>query len=108
MVRGFRALVLWFLSLWHDLSQKQLHSRSGIPDKRISYLLGLREIPQEDFEKLLAALRSNPAEVQIVTACIDGLEAVAADTRLTDEEMEEVERGVREGARLLRDALAGL
>src|SRR5215213_2071259 len=108
MARGFRALVLWFLSLWHDLSQKQLYSRSGIPDKRISYLLGLREIPQEDFEKLLAALRSNPAEVQIVTACIDGLEAVAADTRLTDEEMEEVERGVREGARLLRGALAGL
>jgi tetratricopeptide (TPR) repeat protein/transcriptional regulator with XRE-family HTH domain len=108
MVRGFRALMIWFLSLWHGVSQKQLASRSGIPDKRVSYLLGRLEIEDEEYEKLMAATYCKPADAQIVTGCIDGLKSVAANKVLTDEELEQVERGVREGARLLRDLLAGL
>ena len=108
MVRGFRALMIWFLSLWHGVSQKQLASRSGIPDKRVSYLLGRLEIEDGEYEKLMAATYCKPADAQIVTGCIDGLKSVAANKVLTDEELEQVERGVREGARLLRDLLAGL
>jgi tetratricopeptide (TPR) repeat protein/transcriptional regulator with XRE-family HTH domain len=105
MVRSFRALVIRFLAVWDDLSQKQLSIRTGMTRKRVSRLLSLEEIEDEDFEKLLTALQSQPAKVEVVTGCIDGLEAVKANTVLSQEEMEEVERGVREGARLLRDIL---
>ena len=79
MVRGFRALMIWFLSLWHGVSQKQLASRSGIPDKRVSYLLGRFEIEDGEYEKLMAATYCKPADTQIVTGCIDGLKSVAAN-----------------------------
>jgi tetratricopeptide (TPR) repeat protein len=105
MVRSFRALVIRFLAVWDDLSQKQISIRTGMTRKRVSRLLSLEEIEDEDFEKLLAAMQSQPAKVEVVTGCIDGLEAVKANTVLSQEEMEEVERGVREGARLMRGIL---
>ncbi|HKH43541.1 MAG TPA: hypothetical protein VKM72_02640, partial [Thermoanaerobaculia bacterium] len=106
MVRGFRALVARFLAVWEGLSQKELSVRTKMRRPRVSRLLGLAEIEDEDYKKLLAALDGRPAKVEVVTGCIDGLEAVRANTLLSDEEMEEVERGVREGARLLRAVLA--
>jgi tetratricopeptide (TPR) repeat protein/DNA-binding XRE family transcriptional regulator len=105
MERCFRALMIWFLSVWHDLSQRQLGLRSGISEKRLSNLLRRDEIPDEDYEKLLAATRSEPAEIQVVTGCIEGLQAVARNRDLSAGEQEEVECGVREAARLLRGTL---
>jgi len=105
MVRGFRALVARFLAVWEGLSQKELSVRTKMRRPRVSRLLGLAEIEDEDYKKLLAALDGRPAKVEVVTGCIDGLEAVRANTDLSDDEMEEVERGVREGARLLRAVL---
>ena len=108
MIRSFRALVIRLLAVWEALSQKQIDNRTRIGRKRISRILSLEEIEDEDFEKLLAAVDGRPAKVEVVTGCIDGLAAVKANTLLSDEEMEEVERGVREGARLLREALTGV
>jgi tetratricopeptide (TPR) repeat protein/DNA-binding XRE family transcriptional regulator len=105
MERCFRALMIWFLSVWHDLSQRQLGLRSGISEKRLSNLLRRDEIPDEDYERLLAATRSEPAEIQVVTGCIEGLQAVARNRDLSAGEQEEVECGVREAARLLRATL---
>ena len=45
-----------------------------------------------------------PAEVEILTGCIEDLEDLSWSEDLTDEEQAEVERGVREGKRLLRRA----
>ncbi len=105
MNRGFRALLIRFLSVWEGISQKQIGSRQRLTRQRVSRILSLDEIEDEDFEKLLAAVNSRPAKVEVVTGCIDGLEAVQANTLLSDEEQEEVERGVREGARLFREVL---
>lgn len=109
MARGIRALKIWFLSIWHRVSQKQLGLRAGFEDeKKVSYLLGRPDIKDEEYEKLLAATRSTPAEVEIVTACVDGLKSAVANQVLTEGELEQVERGIREGARDLRHLLTGL
>jgi tetratricopeptide (TPR) repeat protein len=105
MERCFRALMIWFLSVWRGLTQTQLGLRSGIQGKRVSRLLQRDEIPDEDYETLLAATRSEPAEIQVVTGCIEGLQAVARNRDLSAGEQEEVECGVREAARLLRGTL---
>jgi tetratricopeptide (TPR) repeat protein len=106
MKRCFRSLALWVLALWHDVSQKQLALRSGMTWKNLSRLLRRPEIPDEEYEKLLAATRCKPAEVQVVTGCIEGLEAVAREVELTAGEQEEVERGVREVTRQVRGFLS--
>ena len=105
MGRCFRALVILFLAVWRGLTQRQIALRIGIHEKPLSKLLQRDEIPDEDYEELLAAIRSEPAELQVVSGCIEGLQAVERNRDLSTEEQEEVERGVREAARLLRSTL---
>lgn len=105
MGRCFRALAILFLAVWRGLTQRQIALRIGIHEKPLSKLLQRDEIPDEDYEELLAAIRSEPAELQVVSGCIEGLQAVERNRDLSAEEQEEVERGAREAARLLRSTL---
>lgn len=105
MGRCFRALVILFLAVWRNLTQRQIALRIGVHEKHVSKLLQRDEIPDEDYEKLLAATRCVPAEIQVVTGCIEGLQALSRSRDLSAEEQEEVERGVREAARLIRGTL---
>ena len=106
MARSFRSLVIWFLTLWNNLNLKQVGARLGLTQKQVSEILGRTEIPDEHYEPLLAAASRRPAEEQIVARCLEDLEALKAAGDLSDEELAEVERGIREGERLLRRLFA--
>lgn len=54
MARGFRALLLRFLAVWDDLRQKQIGSRIKLNKNRVSRILGLDEIEDGDYEKILS------------------------------------------------------
>jgi tetratricopeptide (TPR) repeat protein len=104
MPRNLRSLLVSILALWHDRSQKQIGAASGISQKRVSQLLGEEEIEDAVLERLLAAIEAQPAEVSIVTACLESL-AHLDDGELTAAERAEVELGVRELAGVNRRAL---
>ncbi len=105
MPRNLRSLLVSILALWHDRSQKQIGAASGVPPKRVSQLLRGEEIEDEVFERLLAATSDQPAEVAIVTACLEALAGLEQDQELTAAERAEVELGVQEGAGLIRRVL---
>ncbi len=104
MVRRFRSLLIRVLALWHGLDLKQVGARCGIDPKQVSKILGRLSIEDELFATLLAAVTRRPAQVQIVGRCLESLASLAAEDDLSAEEHEEVERGLREGERLLRQA----
>jgi tetratricopeptide (TPR) repeat protein/predicted XRE-type DNA-binding protein len=105
MPRNLRSFLVSILALWHDRSQKQIGAASGIPQKRVSQLLRGAEIEDEVLERLLAAVEARPAEVSIVTACLESLTFLEEDRELTAAERAEVELGVLELARVNRRAL---
>jgi transcriptional regulator with XRE-family HTH domain len=102
---GFRSLIIAMLALWRDLSWKQVAAAVGWTSDRLSKILRREEIPEKDFERLLPHVRSRPAEVLVAARCIEDLEALERESNLTDEEQEEVERGVLEASRVLRAVL---
>ena len=104
MVRRFRSLLIRVLALWHGLDLKQVGALCGIDPKQVSKILGRLSIEDELFATLLAAVTRRPAQVQIVGRCLESLASLAAEDDLSAEEHEEVERGLREGERLLRQA----
>lgn len=104
-MRRFRSLLVSILAVWRGLSQKEVGARIGMDSKQVSYHLRKGELDDPLYERLLAALRGGPAEVAVVTACLEELEALDRDDGLTAEERAEIEKGVLEGARLVRNAL---
>jgi tetratricopeptide (TPR) repeat protein len=104
-MRPFRSLLLSILALWRGLSQKEIGARMGMESKLVSYHLRKGELDDPFYERLLAALRGSPAEIAVVTACLEGLEALDRDDGQTAEERAEIEVGVLEGSRLIRNAL---
>lgn len=104
-MRRFRSLLLSILALWKELSQKELGAGVGMDSKQMSYHLRKGELDDPLYERLLAVLRGGSAEVAVVTACLEGLEALDRDDGLTTEERAEIEVGVLEGSRLIRSAL---
>src|SRR5436305_11714320 len=105
MPRNLRSLLVSILALWHDRSQKQIGAASGIPQKRVSQLLRGEEIEDGVLERLLAAVEARPAEVSIVTGCLESLAFLEEDEELTAAERAEVELAVRELAGVNRRAL---
>lgn len=79
-----------------------VEARTGITSKKVSEILGRREVPDEHFELFLAAVVGRQAEVQVVARCLEGLEEVREAGDLSEEELSEVERGIREAERVLR------
>lgn len=104
MARNLRSLVISYLALWHDLNQKEIGAAAGFGPKRVSQILK-REIEDEMYERLLAAMQSRPAEVRIVTSCLEALEALRQFPDLTERELAEVEGAVLGAARLTREGL---
>lgn len=105
MVHRFWRLIVLILALWHDRSQKQIAAAIGMSQKALSKALKRPEAGDEQVASLLTAVRSRQAEVPIVTACLEALDAVSRSGELTDEEQAVVEEGVLEGTRRLRAAL---
>jgi tetratricopeptide (TPR) repeat protein len=105
MVHRFWRLIVLILALWHDRSQKQMAAKMGMSQKALSKALKRSEAGDEQFASLLSAVRSRQAEVPIVTACVEALDAVSRPGELTEEEQAVVEEGVLEGTRRLRAAL---
>lgn len=58
------------------------------------------------YARLLRALEGRPAEVAVVTACLESLEALEAESDLTAEERDEVEMGTLDASQRVRKALA--
>ncbi len=109
MPRNLRSLLLSILAFWHGRSQKEIGAASGIPQKRISQLLRGAKIEEGVFDQLLPAVSDEPAEVAIVTSCLDALTALHEDRELTAAERAEVELGVLElasvGRKILTEAV---
>jgi tetratricopeptide (TPR) repeat protein len=106
MPRSHRPLTLASLALWKDLSQKEIGAGAGIPQKQVSYYLKKEELDDAVYARLLQGVRARPAEVDVVTACLEALEALSQDQEMTPEERDEVEAGVLEGTRLLRKSFS--
>jgi tetratricopeptide (TPR) repeat protein len=106
MIRSFRSLLVSILALWRGLSQKEVGVKAGLEESKISYHLRKGGVAAEAlFNRLLAALKARPAEVAIVTGCLEALEALENDTELTVAERDEVERCLLEITRLSRRRL---
>src|SRR5262249_12922380 len=88
--------------------QKELGSKAGIPSKQVSYHLKKEEMEDGFYARFLAALRGRPAEVAIVTGCLESLDALsrriqeAPDPERTAAEQDAVELGVLEVSRRSR------
>ncbi|HEX3531461.1 MAG TPA: tetratricopeptide repeat protein [Thermoanaerobaculia bacterium] len=111
MIRSLRSLIVSILALWRGLSQKEVGARAGIPQKKVSLHLKSEDMPADRYARFLAAVEGRPAEVAIVTGCLESLAALSPERRdsedpaLTAEEEDEVEIGVLEVARLARPVL---
>jgi len=101
-------MLLTVLAIWHDRSQKEIAAAAGLSPSRVSQLLRRQrdgEIKDEDFDRLLAAIDPSPVERQLVTACLEALEAVEACPDFTQEEMEDVVRAALEAARTMGEGI---
>ena len=105
MSPNLRALLISFLARWHERSQKELAAAAGIPPKRVSLLLSREEIEDDVFDRLLAAASGQPAEIAVVTTCLESLTYLKQEAKLTAAERAEVEVGVRELTHLNRRVL---
>jgi tetratricopeptide (TPR) repeat protein len=106
MPRSHRPLTLAILALWKKLSQKEIGAEARIPQKQVSYYLKKEELDDSTYARLLQGVRARPAEIDVVTACLETLEALSQDQEMTPEERDEVEAGVLEGAGLLRKSFS--
>jgi tetratricopeptide (TPR) repeat protein len=106
MPRSIRPLTLAILALWKDLSQKEIGAGAGIPQKQVSYYLRKEELDDSVYARLLRGVRGRSAEVDVVTACLEALEALSQDQEMTPEERGEVTTGVLEGTRVLQEVFS--
>jgi tetratricopeptide (TPR) repeat protein len=107
MIRSFRSLLVSILALWRGLSQKEVGARAGLEEKTISYHLRQGGLVDEAlYERVLAGLQAKPAEVAVVTACLDALADLEKETDLTAAERDVVERAVLQVSRLSRKELS--
>jgi tetratricopeptide (TPR) repeat protein len=109
MPTNVQSLLISILALWHDRSQKEIGAASGIPQKRISQLLRGERIEADVFERLLAAVIDEPAEVAIATSFLKSLAALKQNQDLTPAERAEVELSLLElgdlGRKVLTEAV---
>jgi tetratricopeptide (TPR) repeat protein len=105
MARNLRSLLVSILGLRHGRNQKQIGAGAGMSQKQVSFYLRQEHLEDDILERLLAGTDCRPAEIPIVTACLEALDALERNQELTPEEREEVETGVLEVTRLLREIL---
>lgn len=105
---SYRQSLVSTLSLWYDVSQKQLGAALGITAKRVSQYLRTGKLRDDKvFKGMLAAVNPPPGAVAIVTG---SLEAVASlkDDILTPQERTIVEENALAFWNLGREALTEL
>jgi tetratricopeptide (TPR) repeat protein len=105
MPTSHRPLTLSVLALWKGLSQKEIGAGAGLPQKQVSYYLKKKDLDDDVYARLLRGVGGEPAEVHVVTGCLEALAALQQDGRLTPDEKAIVEEGVLEGSKLLRKVL---
>lgn len=106
--RTFRQLLLGFLAFWSDVSLKEIAAGLGTTQSNVSQLLRRkrsREIKDADFEQLLTVIPHKPAEVLVLTGCLEALEALGETEGLTDEQAAAIEQEVLGASRLIREDL---
>lgn len=106
MPRSFRALLIQMLAVWKGLSQKQLSANAGLEPKQVSRLLLGEKLADGWYHRLLKGVRGRPAEVAVVTACLEALDALQRETGQTEAEREVIEMDLLEGQRVMRGVLA--
>ncbi len=106
MPGSYRPLTLSVLARWKRLSQKEIGAGAGMDPKRVSDYLGREDLDDAVYARLLRAIGGQPAEVSVVTFCLESLAALETSGKeLTPEELATVEDGVLEASRLVRKAL---
>ena len=101
----FRQLVVLILALWYDLNRVEIGRRTGYTEDQLSkFLKRLRkkEIDDEVYGKLIAAVARRPAEVPLTRAFVEALDGLGRESGLTEEEQVAIEESVLQGSRLMR------
>jgi tetratricopeptide (TPR) repeat protein len=101
----FRQLVVLILALWYDLNRVEIGRRTGYTEDQLSkFLKRLRkkEIDDEVYGKLIAAVARRPAEVPLTRAFVEALDGLDRESGLTEEEQVAIEESVLQGSRLMR------
>ncbi|HEX3127336.1 MAG TPA: hypothetical protein VH394_08405, partial [Thermoanaerobaculia bacterium] len=104
MRASFHSLLIQILALWKGLLKKQVASRAGFTPQDVSDLLKQEKMDQEDYERLLGAVRGTPVEVALVTGCLEALDALGRDDA-REAERERIELAVLEAQRIIRNDL---
>jgi tetratricopeptide (TPR) repeat protein len=104
----FRQLRLSILALWYDRSWKEVGAPAGIPGKQVSQHLRRGPLTERAYELLLQGLPSPPGAVEVVTSCLEGLEALETENGLSPEEKAEIERAVLRGGLEIREGMADI
>jgi tetratricopeptide (TPR) repeat protein len=104
MIQALRSFVVSILALWKGVSQKEIAALAHMTPQTVSYHLKKGKVEDEIYERLLRAVASRPAEVALVTQCLEGLDGLRAE-HLTLEERESVELALLDFSHLLREEL---
>jgi tetratricopeptide (TPR) repeat protein len=104
----FRQLLLAILAVWRDKSHKEIAAATGLSQDSVSHHLRRQrggEMKDDVFERILAAMQSKRGAVEIVTACLEALDALESNGDLGDEESAVIEEAALRAARLTRGFL---
>lgn len=103
---SLRSFVISVLIEKKRLSLKEVGSRCGMDGKKVSGYLRDGQIGDEVYQRLLKGVDAKPAEIEVATACFEGMEALSSvEQELTPEEFEIFEREAREANRIYREHL---
>ncbi|MFY9820181.1 MAG: hypothetical protein WAM82_02295 [Thermoanaerobaculia bacterium] len=105
----FRQKLLQMLAAYYEVSFKEIGARSGMTERNVSHHLRRprkREMKDDIFERLLAAIQCSPAAVSAVAECIESVAALSVHDGLTEEERAEIEEAGRGAKLLTREALS--
>ena len=106
MPSSFRPLIISVLARWKGISQKEIAASLGMRPWKVSYYLNRKDLDDDVYDRLLQGVRAEPAEVILLTHCLESLEALERnEAGLTPQELCAIEEGVLEATRLLRGVL---
>lgn len=104
MIQRLRSLIVRILALWHGRNQKEIGAVARMDQKEVSKVLRGGDVTDEMYGRLLRGVKARPAEIPIVTGCLEALDALDQSPDLGEEELLEVEEAALGAARLTREA----
>jgi hypothetical protein len=105
MRASVHSLVIQIIAIWKGLLKKQVGSRAGFNPSRLSGLFKQEKMDEDDYQRLLGAVRGRPVEVAVVTGCLEALDALDQDNGLSEAERERIETAVLDAQRIVRNDL---